>query len=414
MNQTATLCNVQLAPHDLSVRTRQHRRGQYQRVFDERKRPIRGLWIRNGRYYAQLTLEDHDTGAKGVRRIPLAGASTPAQARKQLEDLRVGRRKGALPLLKQTPKFSAFATEYLAFFAQAKDRKKASTMETEKHAIKQWKAHLGERRLDKIHPIHIQNFIARRQKEGKAARTVNLEVTILRNVLNMAIDHKWILSLPTENLRPLKGKRRKRDLVTTEQIDRLCAVGSEPLFFQKRLAKDDETGHPLVNAQQFSDYIRFMTYCGARMAEALRVRWRDVDWKQRQLHIGTDGDTKNHEYRTVDFNAKLEHHLKKMFARRVPDSEWLFPSPRRGEKDAPAKTFRESMILARMASGLSKFGFHDCRHHFVSMCVMSGIDYMTIAKWVGHKDSGILIGRIYGHLSNEHAKRQAEKINFEQ
>ena len=31
---------------------------------------------------------------------------------------------------------------------------------------------------------------------------------------------------------------------------------------------------------------------------------------------------------------------------------------------------------------------------------MSGTDYMTIAKWVGHKDGGLLIGRTYGHLAN--------------
>jgi len=43
---------------------------------------------------------------------------------------------------------------------------------------------------------------------------------------------------------------------------------------------------------------------------------------------------------------------------------------------------------------------------------MSGIDYMTIAKWVGHQDGGVLIGRVYGHLSNEHARRQAQRVSF--
>ena len=69
-------------------------------------------------------------------------------------------------------------------------------------------------------------------------------------------------------------------------------------------------------------------------------------------------------------------------------------------------------MLARNAAGLPKFGFHDCRHFFISMCVMSGIDFMTIARWVGHQDGGILIGKVYGHLSNEHAQRQAKRINF--
>jgi hypothetical protein len=46
------------------------------------------------------------------------------------------------------------------------------------------------------------------------------------------------------------------------------------------------------------------------------------------------------------------------------------------------------------------------------MCVMSGIDYMTIARWVGHQDGGVLIGKVYGHLSNEHAQAQAARLSF--
>jgi hypothetical protein len=40
----------------------------------QRKRPIRGLWRRNDRYYAQLTVEDPNTGVKRVKRVPLEEA----------------------------------------------------------------------------------------------------------------------------------------------------------------------------------------------------------------------------------------------------------------------------------------------------------------------------------------------------
>jgi hypothetical protein len=38
---------------------------------------------------------------------------------------------------------------------------------------------------------------------------------------------------------------------------------------------------------------------------------------------------------------------------------------------------------------------------------------MTIAAWVGHRDGGILIGKVYGHLANEHRKAMADRVNFE-
>src|ERR1035438_1712607 len=155
-----------------------------------------------------------------------------------------------------------------------------------------------------------------------------------------------------------------------------------------------------------------MASCGARRDETLRLKWSDVDWDRKQLTIGSDGMAKNRKARVVDFNVKLEMHLEDMKSRRAPDTQWLFPSPQRGTQDLHAKTFVETMRLVREKAKVSHFGFHDLRHYFISYCVMSGIDFMTIAKWVGHQDGGILIGKVYGHLSNEHAQRQAQRVNF--
>jgi integrase len=74
--------------------------------------------------------------------------------------------------------------------------------------------------------------------------------------------------------------------------------------------------------------------------------------------------------------------------------------------------FNKALISACEKAGLKNFGFHDCRHYFISHCVMSGIDFMTIARWVGHQDGGVLIGKVYGHLSNEHPQRQAQRVSF--
>jgi integrase len=155
-----------------------------------------------------------------------------------------------------------------------------------------------------------------------------------------------------------------------------------------------------------------MAYSGARMREALALRWQEVDYEQEQLTIGADGNTKNREARTVDFNPKLKEYLLDMATRLAPDSTWVFPSPQRGSKDIPAKSFYVSLHQVREQARLPRFAFHDLRHHFISMAVMSGVDYMTIASWVGHKDGGVLIGKVYGHLADAHKKTQAMKLNF--
>jgi len=366
--------------------------------MDKRKRPIRGLWERNGRYYAQLTVEDQVTGIKQVRRVPLEGVGTDAQAVAKLQDLLTQRRKGAMPVFKRTPLFADYAKQYFDYYQQVKDAKRASTLYTENIIINHWIEHLGHVRLDRITRALVNSFIAKRQGAGRSGRTVNLEVTCFRNVMNRAVDDGWITSLPTLNLRPLKWTPHKRTLLPRETIERLCEVAVKDKSFK--------------NGQEFADYVRLMACCGARRDETLRLKWSDVDWERKQLTIGSDGMAKNRKARVVDFNTELEAHLKAMEARRAPDTQWLFPSPQRGQKDEPAKSYVETMRLVREKAKVSRFGFHDLRHYFISYCVMSGIDFMTIAKWVGHQDGGILIGKVYGHLSNEHAQRQAQRVNF--
>ena len=130
------------------------------------------------------------------------------------------------------------------------------------------------------------------------------------------------------------------------------------------------------------------------------------------MTVGSGGTSKSQSSRIVDFNGQLEALLREMYNRRAPDSDWLFPSPQRGERDIHAKTFRESLKLVRAEAELPNVGFHDLRHLFCSFSVMAGIDFMTIAAWLGHKDGGILIGKVYGHLLDEHRQKMAAKLTI--
>ena len=160
-------------PADTHVASRPHRSPKYKKVLDERKHPIRGLWRRNGRYYAQITIEDPNSGIKRVKRVPLEEATTNAQALAKLQELLTQRRKGALPVLKRTPKFADYAKQYFEFYQQVKDAKRQSTLYTEQLAVNHWVEHLGHVRLDRITRAMVNSYIAKRQAAGRSGRTVN-------------------------------------------------------------------------------------------------------------------------------------------------------------------------------------------------------------------------------------------------
>ena len=406
------------------------RRYKYTKVLDNRKHAIRGLWKRNGKFVARITVED-DAGRKAVKWVPL-NAETAAAAQEEFRTLLVERGEDRLRHIGRCPKFADYV-EQTYETRLATSGKKPDTMVTEHVHLKQLRESIGNLTLDKIRPYHVTGHLQKLKQGGKANRTCNLALVVLRNVLKNAKIDGFIKSLPVEGIPWQRSEKKARRLYTREDVAQFCQAASVAS----------------KNGAEFADYLRLLALCGAREQETIKLRWTDVDFEHKLLTIGAEGDTKNREARRVDFNAELETHLKAMHARRAPDSQWLFPSPQRGDQDERAKTFRESLLLTRAVSGcvcqdckqimcgqeipkacprcqgtrleakeralpehLQRFGFHDCRHHFISYAVMSGIDFMTIARWVGHKDGGILIGKVYGHLSNEHAQAQAARMNF--
>ena len=62
--------------------------------------------------------------------------------------------------------------------------------------------------------------------------------------------------------------------------------------------------------------------------------------------------------------------------------------------------------------GITHFSFHKLRHYFVSKCIDSGIDIVTIRAWVGHA-SNRMIDEVYAHKMNtqDKAKRMIDVFN---
>ena len=372
---------------------------QFIGVRDSRNRRVPGLYVRNGRYYAQLWVSRED-GAKTARKFPLLTrdglpVANLAEAKEGADVLRNDRRDNVLPTSGHKPKFADYVDTYFA--KPNVSAKKTGTLQNERQALNRWKSHLGDMRIDRIEARDIAVLRDKRLRAGAHPRTVNLDIIALRNVLKAAVEDEYLREMP--KAKTLKApKADKRVLLTPAQFTALLAA--VPAACEK-------------NAVQFADYLRFLAYTGAREQEALKVRWDDVDMVGERVTIGTGGVSKNHEARSVEFNDKLGALLRDMQKRRAPDCSWLFPSPQRGPRDEHARTFRESLLSTRKGAGLAWVGFHDLRHFFASFCVMAGLDFMTIAAWLGHKDGGILVGKIYGHLLDDHRKQAARKLRFD-
>jgi integrase len=361
----------------------------WKQVLDGANRRVRGLWLRNGTYAVQTTVLDATTGVKKVKRIPLDAATLPDAKAEMAILLKTISETGTIHG-KKGPTFAEYRGHYIKHAGKAD-----KTLYNEDHFLRQWEKFLGaETRITDITATNVLSYRHKgetRQPKPLGHRTINLHVRALRQMLKAAQNEGYIAELPTEGITQLKGIPEEKTLYSKEQ---LCEMAAEAL-----------RTHPRTG-EQVADWITLAMYSGGRVSELLKLKWSSVDWTQEQL-VFPAKTAKSGESRRVDFNRNLKNYLRGMKAKAKPETHYVFPSFR---TDRETTSFKKTLWEIRDALGFGDLAPHSTRHHFISECVMAGIDYLTIARWVGHKDGGILIGKIYGHLNSAHLKEQAAKL----
>src|SRR6267142_6977904 len=149
-------------------------RNKWQKVFDNRRRRIRGLWLRNGVYYAQLRLDDE----RVARRVPLHKAETIAQATAAMQGLKTKRTEGSLQIAKVrgVPTLKEAGETYLNNL-KAVGNKSESTQDLHGHCLDRWNEFSGNTPITKIDAGFVHRFAEWRKPQKVSGRTIDIEVT---------------------------------------------------------------------------------------------------------------------------------------------------------------------------------------------------------------------------------------------
>jgi integrase len=385
--------------HESKAPTEQEGSAKFTQVKDTRGHIIPNLYRRNDRWYIQV----HVPG-KGCRRFMLKDehgqpVTTVTAAKEAMVAFQQKKREGEMPTAKQAPFLDVYYKEYLTWTEET-DAKDIKTVAKERGHLKIWAKFIGHRRLSDITTTDLRNFMLERSKKVKPA-VVNNDIIALSNLMKFAMEEGRLKSNVTTKVKKLKSVPVKRELLSFDVLDKLCAE-----------ALRMEDGSPVYpSGVQCADWLKLIAFTGARRTAAMSAKWSNVNWTTRQIRLYTKFD----KWVTVEFNAKLEAHLKDMQNRRPEGQpDWMFPSPRPGCEDSKGhfSSMQSTLEAVRERAGFPKFHVHLLRHAFISYAVMQGIPYMTIASWVGHSDGGVLIGRVYGHLNPAHKRDQANKLNL--
>jgi integrase len=283
------------------------------------------------------------------------------------------------------PTLAAFVSRWLKDVAQPKLR--PATFERYEELLRLHVIpHLGHIRIGRLTPADVQAVLNGASQRGLKARTVSHIRAVIRTSLNQAL--RW--GIVSRNVAALATPPRivhvpVQVLTPDQALVLLEAVAGSPI----------ET------------LVRVALSLGLRQGEALGLRWQDVDFAARQLHV-------RHALQRVAGELTLVEPKSRSSRRTLPLPEALVAALREHKDRQPGlpaaylfttaggqpldgtnvtKTFQKLL----RAAGLPRMRFHDLRHSCASLLLAQGVSPRQVMETLGHSQISLTMNT-YSHI----------------
>jgi integrase len=256
---------------------------------------------------------------------------------------------------------------------------------------------LGQVRLTKLSPQHVQQFYAQKLSEGLSSTTVRH----IHAVLHRALVHAVKLGLVPRNVTDAVEAPRMRHA----EIHPLSAVQARAFLAASR----PERLHAL--------YVLALA-TGMRQGELLALRWQDVNLTQGTLQVRAslryqvgkgfvfEEPKTKHGRRSVALPPDAVEALQMHLARQEVERQTLGPAWRNeglvfaSEVGGPIEAtnmMRGSFHRVVERSGVPKIRFHDLRHTAATLLLGARVNPKVVSEMLGHSAISITLD-IYAHV----------------
>lgn len=245
-----------------------------------------------------------------------------------------------------------------------------------KNDINRWQTHLaktyGDRTPESLSPIDIDGLKKFLEANGKSPATIWNVLELLRRITNFGADSRISPAL-TFKLKMPKRNNEKTEILTPDEWKRLAeALAAYP-------------------DQSVANIIKLAAFGGLRKSEIFNLKWDDVDFRNRIIHIK---NPKSGEPEQIPMNDLLVEILK---SHPQGDSEYVFPG-KQGKKRTEARVADKIKEIAMLPVDFRPW--HGLRHAFASALAESGkVDMYHIQKLLRHRSPQMT--QRYAHLSNQ-------------
>jgi integrase len=243
----------------------------------------------------------------------------------------------------------------------------------------------GASRLDQIGPPEIEQYKARKLKERLSAKSVNNHLTILRKLLNLAVEWREVPHAP--RVRGLRTTPTEIEFLSFEEAERFLRAA----------------------APEWKAFLVLALRTGLRVGELLGLKWADVDLVAGRLMVrrtvwrDLECLPKGGRAREVPLSneavavLKEHRHLKGPYVFCEPDGTRLTHSR---VKNVVPRACQRAGLAKRLTT-------HGLRHSFASHLVMRGASLKAVQELLGHESIEMTLR--YSHLTPD-VKREAVRL----
>lgn len=309
---------------------------------------------------------------------------------KRMEDIRQATVYGVRP----KRSFREAATKYLL------EHQHKASIACDGLFFRQLDAYIGDLRLDQVHDGTLQGFVEDRRKEGRKTKTVNLALSVVRRVLNLAARKwrdahglTWLQTAPLISMLPVTDARAPYPLSWEEQR----------LLFQALPA-------------HLARMALFKVNTGTRDQEVCGLRW---EWEVRIPELDTSvflipgKYVKNREDRVVVLNAVAKRviddvrgmHPGFVFTYRGNAIETMRNSGWQAARARATKQYQDE-LGEPAPEGYKAIRVHDLKHTFGRRLRAAGVSLETRKVLLGHTT-----GDITSHYSAPELHELIEAVN---
>jgi len=234
--------------------------------------------------------------------------------------------------------------------------------------------YFGSMDIEDITSDDVQNFATERAEEV-CRQTLKQDLWALRSILDSAIDDGYIHKNPARDRR-IKNKAKK-------------GKGTKSLTVEQ--AKTVKQAIPNLQMEDERLLISLLVYTSFRREEILGLRWEQVDFDARVIHVNHatvyvkgKPHTKDTKTEAGEREFPMGDDLYAILKPLAKDSGYLFP----GRDGKPITQSPYRRLWMRLSAHMELYGMtaRNFRTTFATMAGAAGVDIRTVQALMGHAD----------------------------